>query len=461
MKLRTRLTLISSIFIALASICIGVFSVTATRQSSLTQIDNTLTQVLNASDGGARRAQGSVVARADDLNVAIALGLVLPDQSITVVRRAGDITNPYAFPTLNKSEILNAGSKFTNVDGEVPYRIRSRSLGDGVALMAAAPLVSLNSDLRQLVIKTTVGALFIIFLSALLVWFSTRRALRTVDAMIDSASAIADGELDRKVPEAHSGTELGRLASALNVMIASLRSSLRAKDESEQGMRRFLGDASHELRTPLTVIKGYGEILKDAENLDPVQRSRAIDRLNAESARMDTLISDLLRLSRLDQHPVISAELVDLSSATSDFARDLQDQEVSRNVELQIEEDVIVRGDESLLRQVLANIMGNIRRHTPADSPVRVRLSLDGENGSSMAHLVVDDAGPGISPEQREIALARFGRLEESRSRQGGGFGLGLSIVAQVVALHQGELKLGTSPLGGLRLEILIPGVTS
>jgi len=460
-KLRTRLTLISSIFIALASIFIGAFSVTATRQSSLTQIDNTLTQVLNASDGGGRRAQGSVVARADDLNVAIALGLVLPDQSITVVRRAGDITDPYEFPILSKNEIRNAESKFTNVDGNVPYRIRSRSLGDGVALMAAAPLVSLNSDLRQLVIKTIVGALFIIFLSALLVWFSTRRALRTVDAMIDSASAIADGELDRKVPEAQPGTELGRLASALNVMIASLRSSLRAKDESEQGMRRFLGDASHELRTPLTVIKGYGEILKDAENLDPVQRSRAIDRLNAESARMDTLISDLLRLSRLDQHPVISAELVDLSSVTSDFARDLQDQEVGRKVELQIEEDVIVRGDESLLRQVLANIMGNIRRHTPADSPVRVRLSLEGENGSSTAHLLVDDAGPGISPEQREIALARFGRLEESRSRQGGGFGLGLSIVAQVVSLHQGELKLGTSPLGGLRLEILIPGVTS
>jgi len=435
--------------------------VTATRQSSLTQIDNTLTQVLNASDGGARRAQGSVVARADDLNVAIALGLVLPDQSITVVRRAGDITDPYEFPILSKNKIRDAESKFTNVDGNVPYRIRSRSLGDGVALMAAAPLVSLNSDLRQLVIKTIVGALFIIFLSALLVWFSTRRALRTVDAMIDSASAIADGELDRKVPEAQPGTELGRLASALNVMITSLRSSLRAKDESEQGMRRFLGDASHELRTPLTVIKGYGEILKDAENLDPVQRSRAIDRLNAESARMDTLISDLLRLSRLDQHPVISVELVDLSSVTSDFARDLQDQEVGRKVELQIEEDVIVRGDESLLRQVLANIMGNIRRHTPADSPVRVRLSLEGENGSSTAHLLVDDAGPGISPEQREIALARFGRLEESRSRQGGGFGLGLSIVAQVVSLHQGELKLGTSPLGGLRLEILIPGVTS
>lgn len=461
MKLRTRLTLISSIFIALASIFIGAFSVTATRQSSLTQIDNTLTQVLNASDGGARRAQGSVVARADDLNVAIALGLVLPDQSITVVRRAGDITDPYEFPILTKNKIRDAESKFTNVDGNVPYRIRSRSLGDGVALMAAAPLVSLNSDLRQLVIKTIVGALFIIFLSALLVWFSTRRALRTVDAMIDSASAIADGELDRKVPEAQPGTELGRLASALNVMITSLRSSLRAKDESEQGMRRFLGDASHELRTPLTVIKGYGEILKDAENLDPVQRSRAIDRLNAESARMDTLISDLLRLSRLDQHPVISVELVDLSSVTSDFARDLQDQEVGRKVELQIEEDVIVRGDESLLRQVLANIMGNIRRHTPADSPVRVRLSLEGENGSSTAHLLVDDAGPGISPEQREIALARFGRLEESRSRQGGGFGLGLSIVAQVVSLHQGELKLGTSPLGGLRLEILIPGVTS
>jgi len=460
-KLRTRLTLISSIFIALASIFIGLFSVNTTKQSSLSQIDNTLTQVLNASDGGARSAQGSVVARADDLNVAVALGLVLPDQSITVVRRAGDVANPYEFPDLSTDQISAASVKFTNIDGQVPYRIRSRSLGDGVALMAAAPLITLNTDIRQLEIKTIVGALFVILLSAILVWFSTRRALRTVDAMIDSATAIAEGELDRKVPEASSGTELGRLSSALNIMISSLRSSLRAKDESEQGMRRFLGDASHELRTPLTVIKGYGEMLKDAENLDPAQRARAIDRLNAESARMDTLISDLLRLSRLDQHPVISEELVDLSSVTADFAQDLRDQELGRKVELQIEEDVIVRGDESLLRQVLANIMGNIRRHTPADSAVRVHLSLEGENGQSMAHLVVDDGGRGISPEKREMAIARFGRLEESRSRQGGGFGLGLSIVSQVVALHHGELKLGESPFGGLRVEILIPGVIS
>ena len=78
-----------------------------------------------------------------------------------------------------------------------------------------------------------------------------------------------------------------------------------------------------------------------------------------------------------------------------------------------------------------------------------------------MAHLIVDDGGLGISPEKREMAIARFGRLEESRSRQGGGFGLGLSIVSQVVSLHHGELKLGASPFGGLRVEILIPGVIS
>lgn len=137
----------------------------------------------------------------------------------------------------------------------------------------------------------------------------------------------------------------------------------------------------------------------------------------------------------------------------NDFAHDLKDQEPSRRVLIEVEEDVFVDGDESLLSQVVANLMANIRQHTSADVSVSVALKSDDDQ----AVLIVDDAGPGIPAEQRNLALSRFGRLEESRSRAGGGFGLGLNIVVQVVALHQGAIVLDQSPLGGLRTLISIP----
>jgi two-component system OmpR family sensor kinase len=298
-----------------------------------------------------------------------------------------------------------------------------------------------------------VVVLLISLIGASLIWWVVRRNLKTVDLMIDTATAIAGGDLARVVPRAHEGTELGKLGSALNEMITALRSSLQAKAESETRMRKFLGDASHELRTPLTVIKGYAEILKGSDSLTTDQRTRAVARLNAESARMEDLITGLLRLTRLDERPEISYSLVDFSAVVDDFAHDLKDQEPARDVSIDVEEDVLVKGDESLLAQVVANLMANIRQHTAANVDVSVSLKVDGDQ----AILIVDDAGPGIPADQRNLALSRFGRLEESRSRAGGGFGLGLNIVAQVVLLHQGAIILDQSPLGGLRTLISIP----
>lgn len=218
-------------------------------------------------------------------------------------------------------------------------------------------------------------------------------------------------------------------------------------------MRKFLGDASHELRTPLTVIKGYAEILKGSDTLTQEQRTRAVARLNAESARMEALIAALIRLARLDEKPEVAYSVVDLSAVVNDFAYDLKDQEPGRKVTINVEDDVLLNGDESLLSQVVANLMANIRQHTASDVDVSVSLMADGDQ----AILTVDDAGPGIPADQRNLALSRFGRLEESRSRAGGGFGLGLNIAAQVIALHQGVIVLDQSPLGGLRTLISLP----
>lgn len=453
MKLRTRLTLIATLVIVVASLIIGAYSVAATRANGITQIDTSLAQVLAATRGTTSTETTKVTTRADDLVVAVALGIALPDGSITVIRQSGSIYNPLPFPKVSKKQTAAALRGFINIGGATPYRVRAHDLGDGLSVIAAMPLSGLNQQMSTLVTSSVIVVMLVIIAGGTLIWWVVRRNLRSVDQMIDTATAIAAGDLARVVPSAHEGTELGKLGSALNEMITSLRASLQTRADSEARMRKFLGDASHELRTPLTVIKGYAEILKGSDALTTEQRTRAVARLNAESARMEALIAGLLRLTRLDEKPEISYSLVDFSAVVNDFAQDLKDQEPARNVLIDVDEDVFVDGDESLLSQVVANLMANIRQHTAPDVAVSVALKTDGDQ----TILIVDDAGPGIPAEQRKLALSRFGRLEESRSRAGGGFGLGLNIVAQVVSLHQGAIVLDQSPLGGLRTLISIP----
>ena len=178
MKLRTRLALIATLLIMVSSGIIGVFSVNTTRASAIRQIDQTLSQVLQASNGDAPTAKNGIVPRADDLNVAVALGLVLPDKSVTVVRQAGDITKPYPFPTLGNRDISLAETEYVTINGSVPYRIHSRSLGEGISLIAAAPLVTVNASVQDLITKTVIATFFVILGSIILVFWSTRRSLK-------------------------------------------------------------------------------------------------------------------------------------------------------------------------------------------------------------------------------------------------------------------------------------------
>ena len=306
MKLRTRLTLIATLVIVVASLIIGAYSVAATRANGITQIDTSLAQVLAATRGTTSTETTKVTTRADDLVVAVALGIALPDGSITVIRQSGSVYNPLPFPKASKKQTAAALRGFINIGGATPYRVRAHDLGDGLSVIAAMPLSGLNQQMSTLVTSSVIVVLLVIIAGGTLIWWVVRRNLRSVDQMIDTATAIAAGDLARVVPSAHEGTELGKLGSALNEMITSLRASLQTRADSEARMRKFLGDASHELRTPLTVIKGYAEILKGSDALTTEQRTRAVARLNAESARMEALIAGLLRLTRLDEKPEIS-----------------------------------------------------------------------------------------------------------------------------------------------------------
>lgn len=218
-------------------------------------------------------------------------------------------------------------------------------------------------------------------------------------------------------------------------------------------MRAFLGDASHELRTPLTVIRGYIDILDSGKELSVDQRERAMRRLVGESQRMSQTIDDLLLLSELGELTHARDEQVDVGRMFEDHVHDVMVAQPGRSVSLSRSENSIITGNSAHLARLASNIFGNIMRHTPPDSDVRVEVVADDQR----VVVTVDDAGPGLSAEMYRRSTEGFQRFDKGRSPEGGGFGLGLSIISSVINEHGGTLEMSPSPLGGLRTRVDLP----
>jgi signal transduction histidine kinase len=302
-----------------------------------------------------------------------------------------------------------------------------------------------------LVLYTGLADLLAVALISVLI----RRDLRQIRELIAQARRIASGRIGDFKTQA-GDTEVNQLSSALDSMVQQLTAS---RDE----MQRFLGDASHELRTPLTVIRGYLEMIGGLDLTGARGQeflATAVPKLQSEVLRMQTLIEDLLLLAELGE-PGQARHLaqLDLPAAVSDAVSSLRDLQPGRPVTTDLAERAVIQADSHLIGQLLGNVFGNIRRHTGAAVPVAVTLATDGGAGlaTGWVTLTIDDAGPGLAPEAYERGVGFFERFDPSRSRENGGSGLGMSIMAGVVAKHGGEMRLEPSPLGGLRSVIRLP----
>lgn len=454
MKLRTRLVATVTAVITVASGLIGGFSVSTAYQNAITEVDSGLREVLAAPRNESLFAGGALNFFATDVVVPVALGVVLNDGSVAVVRPAGSVYEPLPFPELSQTQLTQAALTPITVESVEPhYRVLVAEGGLGVNLVAAAPLSSVEEQIQILLGRTVLAVILISILAAALVWWFVSRNLAPVTQMVATADAIAGGDLDRRVPQTEPGSEIGILASALNRMLSSLQQSVDERAASETRMRRFLGDASHELRTPLTVIRGYAEILNSEANTSPEQRSRAAERIDAESARMERLVLDLLNLAKLDEGKTLNIEEFDLVELTKNTISDFQVANPDRVIELVSPNQVIISADKLQLTQVLLNALANIKQHTAAGGRITIELQ------PSQTRITIDDFGSGISEAEREKVFERFHRLDESRTRETGGFGLGLSILHAIVKSHNGEVKLLAAPTGGLRIEIMLPAV--
>ena len=359
----------------------------------------------------------------------------------------------------------------TSGDGRWRVVVAPTGDGSGSSVVVAASLGGIDSTTRQLRTIDLVVSLVVLVLLAGAGAAIVRASLRPLVGIEQTARAIAAGDLTRRVPERDPRTEVGRLGRALNTMLAQIESafSARAASEasarrSEDRMRRFVADASHELRTPLTTIRGFAELYRQGAARDPAELNRLMRRIEDQAARMGLLVEDLLLLARLDQQRPLERSPVDLLALAADAVADASAVDPDRRIELvlssgdgQPRHALIVLGDAQRLRQVLANLVGNALRHTPAGSPVEVRVgeaALDGRPGAAVE---VVDHGPGLTPEQTERVFERFYRADPARSGGDGGTGLGLSIVAALVAVHGGTVQVDSLPGRGARFRVVLP----
>jgi two-component system, OmpR family, sensor kinase len=245
---------------------------------------------------------------------------------------------------------------------------------------------------------------------------------------------------------------VGRLGLALNAMLGQIESAFEARAASERKLRRFVADASHELRTPLSAVRAYAELFQRGADRRPDDLARSMQGISRESERMSVLVDDLLLLARLDEGRPLEREPVELEQVVREAVETALAVEPDRPIDL-VTVPAPVLGDRERLRQIIDNLLGNVRAHTPPGAPVHVRVT----NSDGEALVEVEDSGPGLDAEEAERVFERFYRADQSRSRASGGVGLGLSIVAAVAEAHGGTVAAESEPGKGTTFRIALP----
>ena len=470
LPLRTQLLALLLATVALVVLVTSVTSTLVLRGSLVDSIDQDLVQVLDQvvregpgpgghPDHGDHDRRGPRSGAAVTLLVYDINGTLEPDPSSPSGLSGGpDVRDPDDLPTDRPTEV-------GDVQGERRWRVLARSAG-GETAVVAVPLDGVDETVSKLLgINAAVGVTALA-VAGLLAGWAVRRSLRPLVGVERTAEAIAAGNLRVRVPAADPRTEVGSLATSFNVMVDRFESAYSAQQRSEvearasEGrMRQFVADASHELRTPLTSIRGFAELFRQGAARDPEQLGRVLRRIEDEAARMGLLVEDLLLLARLDQARPLRQEPVDVLSVATDVVHAAATVHAGTHA-VHLDADAaaglpVVVGDDARLHQVLSNLVGNAVAHTPAGTRVDVRVR-------RIEHDVVvevHDDGPGMPPEVAARVFERFYRADASRTRAGTttGSGLGLSIVAAIVAAHGGTVTVDSRPGAGSTFAVRLP----
>jgi two-component system OmpR family sensor kinase len=459
MSLRARLLLVLAVLLAAGLLVADVATYTALRSQLFKRVDASLDSSSIAVGQSAGRGPfgleglarlgvltpGTYIEIHHNGNVVFSGSLTRRGQTAPVPRIPKGFSpgsDGYRRATVSAAK---GGSRFRLLTRSVPFANTTVLLG--------APLHETDTTLSQLkwIELLVTGAVILAgLLFALWLIAASLRPLRRIE---ETAAAIGAGDLSRRVEPDGGTTEIGRLGGALNAMLGQIEDAFAERSASEARLRRFISDASHELRTPIAAVSAYAELFDRGARDRPDDLERSMTGIQRETRRMGLLVGDLLLLARLDQGRPLEATPVDLTTLAGEAVDTAHAMEPGRPLALEAPAVVTVTGDGERLRQVIDNLLANVRAHTPteASAVVRVRQERDA------AVLEVADSGPGLSPEQAAHVFERFYRGDPSRSRDHGGAGLGLAIVAAIVEAHDGTVAVESAPGAGTTFRITLP----
>ena len=376
---------------------------------------------------------------------------------VVIDRAASRETIELGRPDIPVEEVLaRPGETFVvdAVDGDDPFRVFVHVLDDGGHLVLAQPLDELRNVFRTLIRTLAATLLGVVAVLGLMFSWLARLSLKPYDDIVQTADAIVDGDLDRRVSSQQPDPDVKRLVGSINRMLDRNQESLAARTEAEARVTRFAAEASHELRTPLATIAGYSEVYLSGASTDPVSVEKQMTRINGEATRLGRLVESMLTITRLDNEVSLETEPVDLAevarAAIADAIHGSPDAEPS--MELFGSETVMVNGEEDSLYRMFANLLANAQVHAPGAD---VAVTVEATGGDAVVTVV--DNGPGMPPHVADNAFDRFYRGSPTSDSGTRTTGLGLSIAAGIVKAHDGTIELDTTQGEGATFTIRLP----
>jgi two-component system OmpR family sensor kinase len=453
-QLRTRVLVGVLAITLLALAAFDVAAVAALRRYMLDQVDTQLQAVLKPMLGPRLRGLltlSELRGSAPKLNIQgqYFVAFVPPRGRTVIFEQPGRFV-----PVIPAHLAIRAANRhariMTNLNGHAQLRLLAVPVHGG-ALVASASLSQINKATGRLELIVALGSAAAGLLVALGVAMVLRRGLRPIEAMAAQADQITAGNLTDRVSLRDAATEVGRLGTALNGMLARIEASIHEREASQELTRRFFADASHELRNPLASLRAHAELYRQGALPRRPQVDEAMHRIELEAQRMSGLVDDMLRLARLDQHPGQHHDPVDLTALVCGCAERAQLADPRRTWQACVAADLVAVGDEELLRRAIDNILANVSAHTPEGAVASITADVD--DGSVV--IAVSDDGPGVSADQLPHIFDRFYRAAAPSHRPGSG--LGLAIVTAIATAHNGTAEASFNHPLGLRITLTLP----
>jgi len=457
--------LVASVFmvVGIASIATLSSSVTTVVDTQLTGSMSALSHTVEKFRVGADTTSGHPVKPFVDYTghgPGAFIALIQPDGTVADSARFSDedaqTLDPVAIAQIEAADLEVGTHENIDLTGLGSYRIATQYDSAGDILVAGASMATADAAVMQEALTIVILGLVAIALIVAGVVVIVRLALRPLGRVVGTAVEVAGLPLDRGdvaiAPRVHAAdtdprTEVGKVGEALNLLLAHVDDALAVRAAADKRMRRFVTDASHELRTPLAAIQGYAELTRqDAESL-PEITEYSLARIESEAKRMNSLVSDLLLLARLDEGQDLHLDEIDLGEIAVNAVSDARATAPTRPWAVHVPDaPALVTGDRERLHQVVLNLLSNAVVHTPEGASITTSVTFPDDG--NVVELRVTDDGPGIPPELQPELFERFARGDSSRSRRSGSTGLGLAIVSSIVEAHEGDITVDSSPEG-------------